>query len=272
MNGEHPSRIRLPGGRTLPHVPHVLPEGDPLPAGDTFGPPPAYTRRRQLLALLLLLALLAGLLWLLLRPRHPSDLHDSYLSGVRRTYGPVCLDLVVDFSGSMQKVAATRDAALDQLTGFIGQNLRSGDVLSSVAFTDRALLTLPPTAADGLRNASISRSGPADGPHTLISPALEALRDAYRTRGIVCAAHALIIVSDVELSDSPDKVAALFTDLRLDRTYWAIPGHGDGTHPGLAAERAMRPVISRGFHSAGGLSLIYGDALAGLTGQRLRKR
>ncbi|MEV0663682.1 vWA domain-containing protein [Actinomadura luteofluorescens] len=273
-NTPSPGAIPIPGGRKIPHVGGDLPAGDALPRRDVLRPAPRYERRRRalgLLAAMLCAALLLVCLLLWSDDDDPKDLHSSTLAGVRRTHGPVCLDLAVDYSGSMRSKAATRDAALAELQSFIQRNLRPEDVLASVAFTDSALLTLPPTQKSRLTGSAVSSGGPPDGSGTELEPALESLQRAYRQSRIECAAHALIVVTDVELADPPSALAARFTEMRLQRVYWAIPGRGDGSSPGIAGAPALRSVIARGFKDARGLSLLYGRALALLTGQRLVK-
>jgi hypothetical protein len=206
------------------------------------------------------------LLWI---HHHPTTLTGTKLAGDRRTHGPVCLDLAVDFSGSMVQEAPTRDAALAALRPFIPANLQPDDILASAAFAQQAELSLPPTRKDELAGAPVSTSGPTSGTETYLVPALRTLRSAYEAQHITCAAHALIVITDVELADLPAVISDELASMNLQRVYWAMPVRDDGDRPGLAGEKELRSVEARGFDDADGLSLLYGEALATLTGQEL---
>ncbi|WP_440104010.1 hypothetical protein [Streptosporangium sp. H16] len=268
-----PRRSRVPRGRRIPYLGRGVPESDSVPTGDPLQPAPRYARRRR--ALLGALALtLVTLLFLpfLIGSDEPITLGDSELRNDRLTHGPVCLDLAVDYSSSMTEEAPIRDAALAELRTFIDRNLDPGDVLASVAFTDQARLVLPPTSQSALAGVSITADGPPNGKDTRLLPALAELNRAYAARDGACAAHALIMITDVQLADSAPEVRDALTGMRLQRAYWAVPGGDDDDRPGLAGSPELASVVSRGFDDARGLSLLYGRALATLTGQELVRR
>ncbi|WP_440104032.1 vWA domain-containing protein [Streptosporangium sp. H16] len=220
---------------------------------------------------LIVLAVPAAIaLWFLWGGGQGPSLAEATLTGTRQTAGTVCLDVAGDFSGSMRDSVGARDEALALLTPFMAREMRAGDLFASVRFAQSASLALPPTRAASLGEVRERPELPEEGEHTYFAPALKELDRAHGRAGTDCVKRVLVAITDGEFSDEMDVLVPLAR--RFDRIYLALPDRDRAYRPTFAYHRDLRTVVTRGFTDAEELGLLYGEALATATGQKLVSR
>jgi hypothetical protein len=211
----------------------------------------------------------AGVIWYLNGGGQRESLGEATLAGARQAQGVVCLDVAGDFSGSMDDSVEMRDEALALLKPFMVREMRPDDLLATVTFARTASLTLPPTRVGNLAKAADSPGNQEDGQYTYFVPALKALDRGHREDGEECARRVLVAITDGEFGDDVDELVPLIH--RFDQVYLAVPDQATGYRPAVFADGRLAEVVTEGFDSAEGLSLLYGKALAAATGQRLAR-
>ncbi|XVQ82302.1 hypothetical protein ACQP2K_25970 [Microbispora siamensis] len=205
--------------------------------------------------------------WFLLAGGQHSSLDGTVLVGTRHTKGAVCLDVAADFSGSMREEVDARDEALSLLMRFMTDQMQADDILTSVRFAQSAVLTLPPRRAAELGSATEDATYPVDGDYTYFRPALKELDRAHKKAGTHCAQRVLVAVTDGEFKDDVSTLIPI--SHHFDRIYMAIPDKDSNFRPMWAYHPGLRSMVVRGFDDADQLGLLYGEALAAATGQRL---
>lgn len=219
-----------------------------------------------LLALALLIALIAALLstW----ERSPESLADAELTGSR---GPGCVRMIVvsDQSGSMRKYARPREAALAQFLEWVPSNLRADDELSVVGFTDHARNLLDPTPVPAL--PAVASQQLDDGQYTRFRPVIESVSamPASPCRSV------LAVLSDgllVDLDGNPEAARTELRDIGVDELFLLVPDEEmkvgkewQETYPYAAPQRFDGD-------DSDATGLVFGNLLAGVTGQELSRR
>ncbi|MEU7835078.1 hypothetical protein [Nonomuraea sp. NPDC049129] len=211
----------------------------------------------------------AGVIWYL--SGRGDSLEDATLAGARQTKGVVCLDVAGDFSASMDDSVDTRNSALALLKPFMAREMRPDDLLTTVRFANTASLTLAPTRAADLTRAAEELGNVESGQYTYFIPAIKALDSGHDEEGGACARRVLVAITDGEFADDMDQLVPLVR--HFDGVYLAVPDQPSGYRPRrFAADARLAAVVTEGFDDAEALSLLYGEALAAATGQRLAHR
>lgn len=209
-----PARVRRAAGLPFQRPGLVLHE-----IADRGSVPQSARAVRRLAAiaggLVLALGATAGV-WRVLTP---LNLGEAALDGPR---GPGCLRLVLvaDVSGSMEALAAPRDAAVAQLLAWAPRNLRPDDELAMVTFASDAVVTIPPTRID--RPAVRSDARPvADS--TSFDPVVARIAAFKQTR----CQTGLVLLSDGQFGDLKTSEMAATRQLaaaRVDSIAFLVPG------------------------------------------------
>lgn len=238
-----------------------MPRSGPLPrTGDV--PRRLRPSRRWLWTLALVIPLVLGLGWWWL---HPTSLGDAVLTGDRQ---PGCLRLVIaaDVSGSMNRIAQPRDAAIGQLLGWAPANLRADDELALVVFGETAEQSMAPTpVSQTLGPSPVSVSGAS----TKLEPLLQVMADMKPTR----CRTAVFIVGDGVFGDLPtdaETARQQLTGASVDSLDLLVPGHTD-TDPSWTALYPYAPPDSFDGTNANETALVFAQHLARLTGQLLHR-
>lgn len=168
------------------------------------GPQTTTRRRRRWGWLVPILAVVAGsgFLW---HWTHPATLAAARLDGVR---GPGCLRLLIaaDVSGSMERIAEPRNAAVRQLLAWAPANLRDGDEIALIDFAGDAVLRFGPTP---LGEPVTANDASPDGNGTQFTPVLNTITSLPTGR----CRSALLLISDGQLHDLPAGEADATTQL-----------------------------------------------------------
>ncbi|PRX63026.1 hypothetical protein B0I32_11116 [Nonomuraea fuscirosea] len=254
------SRPRLPG-----NSPGWLP-------GGVGGDPPGSSGKLSglvIIGVLLLAVGVAGGIWYLNGGGQRESLGGATLVGTRQAQGVVCLDVAGDFSASMDDSAEMRSEALALLKPFMAREMRPDDLLTTVAFARTASLTLPPTRVADLATTSDSPGRQVSGQFTYFVPALKALDRGHAESGGKCVRRVLVAITDGEFADDVNQIVSLVH--HFDRVYLAVPDQASGYRPRIFKNYKLAAVATDGFDDAETLSLLYGQALAVATGQRLAR-
>ncbi len=235
---------------------------------------------RRVLIALLIQALILAAYAAVDEVRKPRSLATSELTGTRRVNGRICIDEAVDISGSMQPYAAEGNRADQELYAFSRRELDPSDLISKTYFAGSAGLALRPTPMADLSSAPGVPSG-IDGQGTNLAPAIETLM-AARTANTVCAARALIIITDGEIFDA-SKAAAALPKTGYTRVFAVVPAVTGWRRPG-PLRGALDAIYVYHFNGPGlfgrlasmiadakPLDVIFGEIAASLTGQQLKQ-
>ncbi|MET9290191.1 hypothetical protein [Nocardia beijingensis] len=238
-------------------------------------PPPRDIRGSLplLAALAMVLALLAGagsaVWWLVDGPEEverPKTLAGWVLEGTRPTS---CLRLIIgmDVSGSMNKFAAARDAALAQLQQWatMPHTLRADDEMAVVDFALTAATRFPPMPAAS--SPLLSAAPTEDGRDTLIAPLLERTREFPSVPGCEVV---LLLLSDAIVADLPPDPAAgrkLMRENGIHDVRLLVPGYEINVPDGWDAAFPDSPPIRFDGLDPDETALAIGRTIADLTGQ-----
>lgn len=192
--------------------------------------------------------------------------------GLYGTRGPVCerFVLVVDQSGSMQDIAAARDAALAELLGWLPRNLRRTDELAVVDFAASSAARLAPTRVGDLAPGAVAGAVPVEqGSQTLFVPAAQAVASMGATE---CDVN-LLLLSDGRFGDSPadpEQGRRLLLDNGVHDLHLLVPSE-DGSDPGPEWGTAFPNVVPLWFDGDDpqDSALAVAEAVAAGTGQVL---
>lgn len=211
---------------------------------------------------------------------NPSSLKDAYLTGAsnRRRVRVV---VASDISGSMEKFTASRESALSQLVHWIPGNLRRDDELAVLSFGAHTLLNVEPTSIRTVRRALRTASGfkvqsspeeiPADmASSTSFSSLLQQLIVLRTTRHKL----SLILLSDGEFTDLPDKAETVLTSLRqvgVDEVFLLVPRPNFRIQECWRQICSVEPAFFDGMDTDA-IALAFGQVLATITGTRLAAR
>jgi hypothetical protein len=248
----------------------IIERGVPAPAHLPRGRPPRYHRdlrpSPRLLGLVLATLLAVGSIWAVHQYAEPGQLSDVKLSGERLLHGDACIAIAADLSGSMTHVAQQRRDATATLLPWLHNNLRPGDQVSLVAFTDTAVLVLPPSSVDRLQTPLSSDPNMATG-GTAAVPAITLLGEAFDDRG--CSAIELLMITDGKFSDTPADVARALAGANITRTHILNPD-GD-KRAGPLNDAALGGIRVLPLGDTDQQALTYGRIIADLTGQELTR-
>lgn len=235
---------------------------------------------RRLVALLLGLLLLLAALIGLGEALKPTALATSTLDGPRLVTGPICLEEAVDVSSSMTAFTAQRERAERELLDFAPRELPS-DRLSTAFFAGSARVALRPSDLRTLTSAPTIPLG-IDQDGTRLAPAVRALQDARPAGPDTCAARALVVITDGQISD-PAETAAALADGSYTRVYAIVPAGTGWGRPGPLQGELDSVAVHRFTDSGPGgrvasvmvdarpLDVVLGDVVGSLTGQQLRQ-
>jgi hypothetical protein len=197
----------------------------------------------------------------------PPNLAAARIGGERTARGPVSLEVAVDLSGSMYRYSDLRTAALRALAGFARREMAAGDLLTSVAFADRAAILVPPVDVRKLGRVTDRPSRDVGG-GTWLSPAIRLLME-LRARGCVEPySRALMVITDVALQDDGRTLGRLLHQAAYQHVHLVVP-EPEGV---LVPPGPLRRAAVHRFTDADQLGLIYGAVFAAMTGQRLERR
>jgi hypothetical protein len=221
----------------------------------------------RLVPLGLVLALVGLASWWVAGP--PTSLDAAVLRGDRQVQGPVCLETLVDWSGSMDDHQPERRDALDALNRFARRELLPDDVYMEVAFGADAAVTVPATRFADRDRADLLDGG-IDRDGTAIVPAVRASRDGRSGAAARCAARAAVIISDGIVSDVPGDLAAALQAADYTRVFLVTPGYFG--RPTAFAGPELAGVVVKHFWDAARLGVVYADVIASVTGQSVGHR
>jgi hypothetical protein len=222
--------------------------------------------------------LLVALLLLLSECQKPTSLTESALLGPRLATGPVCIDEAVDVSGSMTSFTPQRQLAEAALFDLARRQLDPSDSIAVAFFTGAAAIGLPPTP---LEDVTVPPTAPAEAfaDGTTLAPAVHALGRSRAAAGPVCAAKALVVVTDGLIAD-PEETAAALSSASYTRVFavvpaatgWGRPSELDGLAPITVyhfTELDPSGRVASVFADAKPLDVVLGEIVGSLTGQEL---
>jgi hypothetical protein len=178
--------------------------------------------------------------------------------------------LVVDDSGSMNRMTRARDAALGADLDWMKRNLRDDDEVAVVDFAASAAVRIPVTAVRDLRPDDARVPAPVlSANRTLVQPALTAIARLQPTR---CDVDALFL-SDGQFTDLPASADAGRRELLADGIHdllLLVPSRGRGNPPSQfrTAFPGTQADHFDGRNSAES-AVAVAEAVARCTGQRL---
>lgn len=200
----------------------------------------------------------------------PATLAAASLDGRRTVKGPVCIDQANDVSGSMDRYAAERDAAVDQMLRFANRELRPDDMFAEAVFAGSGQVTLPPTSLHAVGHERRPVAGLDPG--TRLAPAIDALSAGATGSTRPCASKALVVVTDGLLFDEPGVLEQRLGTAGYSRAYLMVPGvpWQQGGEP--ISTTLPRSITVRYFTGPDELGVAFGEVAAALTGERLTTR
>ncbi|HMR47840.1 MAG TPA: hypothetical protein PKE40_01095 [Arachnia sp.] len=230
---------------------------------------PVAPRRRGwlrwvLVALLVPALLLPLVLWL--EGREPRELSQAHLVGERSPL-PLGVVVLLDVSGSFYDYADMRQEALDEVMAWTPSNLRDDDMLTVIAFAERAGVILPATPVAELAGASLLSSGDLGSSETNLRPGLEAAAREMPDDLVTT----LVVVTDTEVGDlSPGALDEVLRELKVDAVSAIVPD-GASVSADWREHVGWSEIVRADPSDAGEVALAVGRSLAHATGQTLEK-
>lgn len=238
---------------------------------------------RRLLYAVLALMLAAVALVSCREAEKPTSLAGSVLAGQRLVTGPVCLEVAVDVSGSMDQFRGQRERAERELFAFARRALDE-DTLSEAFFASSARIALHPTVLNTL-DAPPQVPGGIDYQGTRLTPAVAALISARPSGSAgTCAARALVVISDGLLGDDPAELTGTLARGAYTRIFAVIPAETGWGRPAPLTGGLLDSITVHHFTDSGlsgriasiladaqPLDVVFGEILSALTGQRLAR-
>lgn len=180
-----------------------------------------------------LVALAAGLVLWWLWPGGQSEARVPIpLAGTRTLAAPLLLDLVIDESGSTSETdpSARRHTEAEAVGRWLARYSENpADRIGLVRFAGRAAATepIPAVAAANTIVAAFRNGGARLGDGTFLTPAVAAVE--RQLRPYPAYRRVVVILSDGQVAETPEKVARLITRLRAaaDSVYF-VGLNGDG--------------------------------------------
>ncbi len=197
-----------------------------------------------------------------------TSLTDLALRGARPAT-PVRLVIGRDVSGSMERYRGAREAALTELIAWAPANLRPTDEIGVLDFAEAAGWSMRPTSVHHLATFGATRREPElDGNNTLLAPVIDRVAGLGSHSGRV----SLWLVSDGLYPDYPpsgDSARRLLQSAGIGSMPLLIPDRSAEPPPIWEDTFPDEPCLSFDGDDARTTALVFGQALALVTGQRL---
>jgi hypothetical protein len=179
----------------------------------------------------------------------------------------------------MVPYTAQRERAEKELFDFARRELGPADLFSVSFFAGNGVLAQPPKPLSTLHQPPTMPST-VEQTSTLLAPGVDAL--VASRESTVCAARALVVITDGEIFDEAAAAQAALDSGRYTRVYAVIPSGAGWGRPSELTGDAFDSITVEHFHDGGvsgraasifddakPLDIILGAILADLTGQTL---